>query len=82
MLYYKSLNFCGHIPDKPRRHNETCTKNKKKNIFPKKTEKGKKEKESSFTGRDADRPKGNGISPEGWLGSKRARHYAVVFWTG
>jgi hypothetical protein len=37
----------------------------KKNIFSKKTEKRKKEKESHFIGRDADRPKGNGISPEG-----------------
>ncbi|MDR7210191.1 hypothetical protein [Flavobacterium piscis] len=39
----------------------------KKYIFPKKTEKRKKEKESNFTGRDAGRPKGNGISPEGWI---------------
>jgi hypothetical protein len=36
-------------------------------FFTKKTEKRKKEKESNFTGRDADRPKGIGISPEGWL---------------
>jgi hypothetical protein len=41
--------------------------NKKKDIFPKETEKRKKEKESNLTGRDADRPKGIGISPEGWL---------------
>ncbi|TGD59262.1 hypothetical protein [Flavobacterium humi] len=27
----------------------------------------KKEKESHFTGRDAVRPKGIGISPEGWI---------------
>jgi hypothetical protein len=27
----------------------------------------KKEKESNFAGRDAVRPKGIGISPEGWL---------------
>lgn len=52
------------------------------NILPKKTEKRKKEKESNFKGRDADRPKGNGISPEGWFGSMRAKHYAVVFWAG
>jgi hypothetical protein len=37
------------------------------NVFPKKTEKRKKEKESSLKGRDADRSKGNGISPEGWI---------------
>ncbi|KIO51613.1 hypothetical protein IW18_16870 [Flavobacterium hibernum] len=49
------------------------------NIFPKKIEKRKKEKESNFTGRDADRTKGNGISPKGWFVSKRAKHYAVVF---
>ncbi|MET3032439.1 hypothetical protein [Flavobacterium johnsoniae] len=41
--------------------------NTTKNIFPKKTEKRKKEKESNFTGRGADRPKGIGISPEGCL---------------
>jgi hypothetical protein len=35
--------------------------------FTKKTEKRKKEKESNLTGRDTDRPKGIGISPEGWL---------------
>ncbi|MBG6188594.1 MULTISPECIES: hypothetical protein [Flavobacterium] len=35
--------------------------------FPKKTENRKKEKESNFKGRDADRTKGNGISPEGWF---------------
>ena len=41
---------------------------KKKNIFPKETEKRKKEKESNLTGPgDADRPKGIGISPEGCL---------------
>ena len=36
-------------------------------FFQKKTEKGKKEKESNLKGRDADRPKGIGISPEGCL---------------
>ncbi len=41
--------------------------NKKKDIFPKETEKRKKEKESNLKGRDADRPKGIGISPEGCL---------------
>ncbi|MEZ0181902.1 hypothetical protein AB9T89_06625 [Flavobacterium oncorhynchi] len=41
--------------------------NKGEDIFPKETEKGKKEKESNFTGRDSDRPKGIGISPEGCL---------------
>ena len=39
----------------------------KKNIFSKKQKKRKKEKESYFIGRDADRPKGIGISPEGCL---------------
>jgi hypothetical protein len=38
-----------------------------KTSFTKKTEKRKKEKESNFKGRDADRPKGIGISPEGWF---------------
>lgn len=37
----------------------------KKNTFKKKTEKRKKEKESNLKGRDAVRPKGIGISPEG-----------------
>lgn len=37
----------------------------KKYFFQKKTEKRKKEKESNLKGRDADRPKGIGISPEG-----------------
>ena len=37
----------------------------KDNFFFKETEKRKKEKESYFIRRDADRPKGNGISPEG-----------------
>jgi hypothetical protein len=36
-------------------------------IFSKETEKRKKEKESNDKGRDADRTKGNGISPEGWF---------------
>lgn len=66
------------------------TNEKKKKYFPKKTEKRKKEKESNFTGRDADRPKGNGISPEGWQGKHNHSakppylpcHYAVVFWLG
>ena len=39
----------------------------KKILFKKKTEKGKKEKESNLKGRDADRLKGIGISPEGCL---------------
>ena len=42
-------------------------------LFPKRTENRKKEKESNFTGRDADRPKGNGISPEGWQGNEKTR---------
>jgi hypothetical protein len=41
--------------------------NTNKNIFYKENRKTEKEKESNFTGRDADRPKGIGISPEGWL---------------
>jgi len=53
-------------PYKTSHESRACTKTKKY-IFPKKTEKRKKEKESNFTGRDADRPKGNGISPEGWF---------------
>jgi len=40
----------------------------KKIFFQKKTEKREKEKESNLKGRDADRPKGIGISPEGCLG--------------
>lgn len=36
-------------------------------FFQKKTEKGKKEKESNLKGRDAVRQKGIGISPEGCL---------------
>jgi hypothetical protein len=51
-------------------------------IFPKEKEKRKKEKESNLKGRDADRPKGNGISPEGCFVSTRAKHYAVVFLSG
>jgi len=39
----------------------------KKIFFQKRTEKGKKEKESNLKERDADRPKGIGISPEGCL---------------
>lgn len=39
--------------------------NKTIHIFSKETEKRKKEKESNLKGRDADRVKGNGISPEG-----------------
>ncbi|MCD0472554.1 hypothetical protein [Flavobacterium sp. JAS] len=39
----------------------------KKIFFQKKTEKMKKEKESNLKGRDSDRPKGIGISPEGCL---------------
>ncbi|OXE95243.1 hypothetical protein B0A63_25035 [Flavobacterium johnsoniae UW101] len=54
------------LPTKPRTRAEPVQKTKKY-IFPKKTEKRKKEKENNFTGRDADRPKGNGISPEGWF---------------
>ncbi|KUJ62023.1 hypothetical protein AR687_10755 [Flavobacteriaceae bacterium CRH] len=53
--------------------------NKKKDIFPKETEKRKKEKEINLKGRDADRPKGIGINPEGCLVRLRARHYAEVF---
>jgi hypothetical protein len=53
-------------PTKPRRTAEPVEK--PKNIFSKRKQKNrKKEKESNFTGRDADRPKGNGISPEGWF---------------
>ncbi|WP_294962312.1 hypothetical protein [uncultured Flavobacterium sp.] len=49
-------------------YNWSCLETKKKDIFPKKTEKGKKEKESNLKGRDAGRAKGNGISPEGCFG--------------
>jgi hypothetical protein len=40
-------------------------KPQKNMLFQKKTEKRKKEKESNLKGRDADRQKGIGISPEG-----------------
>jgi hypothetical protein len=36
-------------------------------FFQKKTENQKKEKESNLKGGDAGRPKGIGISPEGWI---------------
>ena len=41
-----------------------------------KTKKQKKKK-AILTGRTGQRPKGNGISPEGWCS-----HYAVSFWSG
>ena len=41
-----------------------------------KTKKQKKKK-AILTGRTGQRPKGNGISPEGWRS-----HYAVSFWSG
>lgn len=46
---------------------QSALQRRNKNIFQEKTEKGKKEKESNLKGRDADRPKGIGISPEGCL---------------
>jgi len=54
---YAQVSRCASIPALPI----------KKIFFQKKTEKGKKEKESNLKGRGADRPKGIGISPEGCL---------------
>ncbi|OXB10237.1 hypothetical protein B0A81_04325 [Flavobacterium plurextorum] len=45
------------------------------NNFPK--EKNRKKRKPFKQGGQAERPKGNGISPEGWRS-----HYAVVFWSG
>jgi hypothetical protein len=44
-----------------------CTYVKTQNIFKRKQKNRKKEKESNFTRQDVVRPKGIGISPEGWL---------------
>ncbi|MNQ58915.1 hypothetical protein D3C85_731340 [compost metagenome] len=44
-----------------------CKYVKRQNIFKRKQKNRKKEKESNFTRQDAVRPKGIGISPEGWL---------------
>ncbi|MDR7209926.1 hypothetical protein [Flavobacterium piscis] len=66
MLLWFFGKLCDFISGKLKKRSETCTIPIKLS-FPKKTEKRKKEKESNLTGRDADRPKGIGISPEGWL---------------
>lgn len=53
-------------------------------LFPK--EKNRKKRKPSNQGGQAEKPKGNGISPEGWQGHTATRRsyiiYAVVFWLG
>ncbi|HAO29031.1 MAG TPA: hypothetical protein DCQ68_17970 [Chryseobacterium indologenes] len=58
-------------------------------LFPK--EKNRKKRKPFNQGGQAEKPKGNGISPEGWQGNTVTRrrkppylpcHYAVVFWWG